>query len=72
MEEKKFIKIIKNYFEIKKKITINDQVNKYIELDSLNRLKFITFAEQYGLKNKKMSNNIDKYKNFNDIFKNLK
>ena len=72
MEEKKFIKIIKNYFEIKKKITINDQINKYIELDSLNRLKFITFVEEYGLKNKKMSNNMDKYKNFKDIFRNLK
>lgn len=72
MEEKKFIRIVKSYFEIKKNITINDQVKKYIEFDSLNRLKFITFIEQYGLKNKKINNNIDKYKNFKDILQKLK
>tara|TARA_B100000242_G_scaffold193798_1_gene139767 strand:- start:1922 stop:2140 length:219 start_codon:yes stop_codon:yes gene_type:complete len=72
MEEKKFIRIVKSYFEIKKNITINDQVKKYIEFDSLNRLKFITFIEQYSFKNKKINNNIDKYKNFKDILQKLK
>ena len=72
MEEKKFIRIVKSYFEIKKNITINDQVKKYIEFDSLIRLKFITFIEQYSFKNNKINNNIDKYKNFKDILKKLK
>ena len=72
MEEKKFIRIVKSYFEIKKNITINDQVKKYIDFDSLNRLKFITFIEQHSVKNKKINNNIDKYKKFKDILQKLK
>ena len=70
MEEKKFLKIFKDYFDVKKKFSINDQIDKSIEIDSLNRLKFIIFIEKYGCK--KANNNLEKYKKFKDILNILK
>lgn len=70
MVETKFLKLIKECFDLKKKISMNENINKFIDEDSLNKLKFINFISEYGLKNS--SNNLQKYKTFKDILKALK
>ena len=70
MVETKFLKLIKECFDLKKKNSMNENINKFIDEDSLNKLKFINFISEHGLKNS--SNNLQKYKTFKDILKALK
>ena len=68
--EEVLIEKLKILFEIgeKKKINLNFQISKFVDLDSLNQLKLMGFIDENG-KKKLNLNQISKLKKFKDIIK---
>ena len=67
---KRNIKIIKDYFEIKKKFNEKNSVTSVIFNDSLNNLKFLAFIDQYAKSKKK--NKLTEFKKIEDLLEILK
>ena len=72
MSDLKKIEIFRKYFEIKKKVKIDNKtkIESILNMDSLNTLKFITFLDEYGIR--KVEKNYKKYKNFGELLKAIK